>query len=294
MKAVKVDTGNVKDFISYCIKYAKEQDESFIPRDDFTPGADEPGYLLLNDINEPVGAVSIMLHKEFREIKKGRFRIFHCIDKTPGNYQILFDSIIKHCAGIDNLFCFITEDKTDVCRIWEDLGFKIKRYSWVLERETAGINQVAFPEGFEIRKMNINAHDENAWCDIINSAFADIEGHIRMSPERIAEMRKEKEYMEEGMCIVWNGEKPTGLIKLIKMNEEGEDLLFIETIGVHRSFQGKGLGKALLRYGVDFGKKLGLNRAMLTVNAENDNAVKLYLKEGFGKTVVYICYNINL
>jgi mycothiol synthase len=294
MKTVKVNSANVKDFISYCVKYAKEQDESFIPRDDFIPGVDEPAYMLMNGNNKPVGAASVMLHKEFREIKKGRFRIFHCIDKTYDNYKMLFDSIIGQCDGIDNLFCFITEDKTDVCKIWEDLGFKIKRYSWVLERGTEEANPVNLPEGYELRIMNNNSHEENAWCGIINSAFADIEGHTHMRPERIAEMRKEKEYMEEGMRIVWNGEKPAGLIKLIKINEEGEDILFIETLAVHRSFQGNGLGKTLLKYGVNFGKDMGIKKTMLTVNAENDNAVKLYLNEGFEKTVVYICYNIKL
>ena len=291
MKAVEVNTGNVNDFIAYCKKYAPEHDESYIPRDDFSPGEDEAAYILLNDNKETVGAISFIIDKEFPASR--RFRIFHTIEKTFDNYKLLLDSALRQSNGVENIFCFILEDKPDVCAIWEELGFKIKRYSWVLERDIEGVGKADIPAGFEVRQLS-GSRDEQAWCDIINSAFAEIEGHTHMLPYKIAEMRKEKDYMENGMKIAWSGNSPAGLLKLIRTNEEGEDILFIETLGVHRSFQGKGLGKALLRYGVNFGKDLGIKRSMLTVNAENSSAANLYFNEGFKKTVVYICYNKKL
>lgn len=293
MKIVPVDKENVNDFISYCVKYAPEHDESYIPRDDFIPNEEEQSYILLNDKNEVTGAVSIMLQQEYIEVKSCRFRIFHSTEQSYENYKMMLDAVLQHCSGIENVFCFTLEDKKKTCEIWEKLGFRIKRYSWVLERETSGVEAVTFPLRFEINNLR-EGIDEDAWCEIINSAFADIEGHVRMTTERVAEMRKEKEFLEDGMYMAWYDEKPAGLIKLIKTNEEGEDVLFIETLAVHRLFQGKGLGKALLRYGVGRGEEMGLKRTMLTVNAENSNAADLYFKEGFKKTVVYICYNKKL
>lgn len=293
MRIVPVNKENVKDFISYCVKYGPEHDESYIPRDDFIPGEDERAYILLNEKDVITGAVSIMLQPEYLEVKRSRFRIFHTTEESFENYKLMLDAILQHCVGIENVFCFTLEDKKKACDIWEKLGFKIKRYSWVLERDTAGVEEVGIPNGFEVRDLR-EGSDEEAWCEIINSAFADIEGHVRMTTERVADMRNEKEFLQDGMNMLWYDYKPAGLIKLIKTNEDGEDVLFIETLAVHRSFQGKGLGKALLRYGIRSGEEKGLKRAVLTVNAENSNAADLYFKEGFSKTVVYICYNKKL
>ena len=293
MKVIELNNDNLNDFISYCRKYAKEQDESFIPRDDYIHREDEPAYLLFNDVNEHVGTAAVMFHRQFREIKKGRFRIFHCTQKSFDNYKPLLDSVLKYSEGIEDVYCFITDEKKDVRAIWEKLGFRIKRYSWVLDRNIEELIPAEFPEGFEIKKMTAGA-DEEAWCTIINSAFADIEGHTHLRSEMIDEMRKEKDYMEGGMLILWNGSNPAGLVKLIKLNDDGEARLFIETLAVHPDYQGKGLGRMLLRYCINFGKEMGLRKAELTVNSENEDAVKLYFKEGFKKTVVFICYNKKL
>jgi|SRR4030095_3346541 len=294
MKAVEVNNSNAGGFISYCRKYAKEQDESYIPREDYSVRDDEPAYVLLDENGTCAGAASLMLHPQFREIKKGRFRIFHCIEKSFENYKLLLDPVLKHSSGIENIYCFITDDKEDVREIWKKLGFKIKRYSWVLDREIDGTVPLEFPDGFEVKKMTAGT-DEDAWCEIINSAFRDIEGHMHMLPEMIDEMRKEEDYMDGGMNILWSWNKPAGLVKLIKLNDEsGIEKLFIETIAVHPDYQGRGLGRMMLRYGINFGKEMGLTRTELTVNSENEDATRLYFKEGFKKSVVFICYNKKL
>src|SRR5213075_153730 len=98
----------------------------------------------------------------------GRFRIFHCIDKFVENYKSLLDLIIKHTKELDNLFCFITDDKIEVYKIWEELGFKFKRYSYVLDRTIDGEVPFSLPENFSIKKME-DGYEEQAYCDIINS-----------------------------------------------------------------------------------------------------------------------------
>jgi mycothiol synthase len=293
MKVSRLTDDKVKEFIEYCVKYCPEQDESFIPREDYMPENDEITYLLLNDNNEIAGTASLMLNSQFRKIKKGRFRIFHCKEKLAGNYKLLLDEVLKHTNGIENIFCFITEENTDVIKIWESLGFKIRRYSWVLDRKIDDTISFKLPEGFTVKKM-VDGRDEESYCNIINSAFAQIEGHTHFLPERIEEMKKDNAYFDGGFNLLWNNDEPVALIKLIKTNEDGEDILFINTLAVHTSFQGKGLGRALLKYGINLGKQMGLKRAMLTVNSENANATDLYFKNGFMKIVVYICYNKEL
>lgn len=51
--------------------------------------------------------------------------------------------------------------------------------------------------------------------------------------------------------------------------------------GVHSDSRGKGIGKALFSYVIDWAKSIHLHRLELTVMAENASAVALYEKMGF-------------
>lgn len=61
--------------------------------------------------------------------------------------------------------------------------------------------------------------------------------------------------------------------------EEGE--FYLDSISVNPSSQGKGIGKLLIKAGVDWGKKLGHRKIGLLVEQSNENALKLYKKMGF-------------
>jgi mycothiol synthase len=290
MKAVKVDVNNAADFIAYCRKYAYEQDESNIPEDDYLPRDDEPAYLLIDTDGDIVGAAAIMLHREYAEAKKARFRIFHCIDKYYENYKALLDEILNQSGSVDFIYCFITEENHEIRSIWEKLGFSIWRYSWVLER---GVNNSApfeVPEGYSIKAMT-GAKDERVWCDIVNEAFANMLGHTHLSPEKITQWMKQDSFIAGGMKMLWHNDKPIGTIALIKETVNNESVIFIEGLAVLNSYQGRGFGRNLLRYGIDFAKNYGVNKVMLSVNAENESAAKLYFDEGFKKHESYICYH---
>jgi ribosomal protein S18 acetylase RimI-like enzyme len=61
--------------------------------------------------------------------------------------------------------------------------------------------------------------------------------------------------------------------------ENGE--FYLDSISVHPSAQGKGIGKQLIRAGIDWAKKLGHHTVGLLVEQNNENALKLYQKMGF-------------
>lgn len=52
-------------------------------------------------------------------------------------------------------------------------------------------------------------------------------------------------------------------------------------VGIHSDSRGKGIGKALFAYMVDWAKEVSLHRLDLTVIAKNDIAIALYKKMGF-------------
>jgi ribosomal protein S18 acetylase RimI-like enzyme len=61
--------------------------------------------------------------------------------------------------------------------------------------------------------------------------------------------------------------------------EAGE--FYLDSISVHPSAQGKGIGKQLIRAGIDWAKKLGHHTVGLLVEQNNENALRLYQKTGF-------------
>lgn len=294
MKTVRLTNELVPKFGEYFTMYSKEQDESFPPQENYTIREDEPVYLLIDERENIIGAAALMLHKQYADVKKARFRIFHCITPDVNHYKMLLEEILKHTGGFRTIYCYITDNQVKTREVWEKLGFTIWRYSWILKRATDECNAVTFPEGFEIKTIR-EGTDEQAWCDIINEAFANLSGHTEMIPEKIEEWRQsDPSFIKEGMILVWHKDKPVATAAIIKENENGEDVIFIESIGVLNSYQGRGLGRNILRYGVQFAKDFGTKHVMLSVNAENERAAELYLNEGFEKNELYICYHLKL
>lgn len=80
-------------------------------------------------------------------------------------------------------------------------------------------------------------------------------------------------------------------MQLESETDDGKKTLFIEAVSVLPEYQGRGLGKNLIRSSLEFALKNGYDKAMLSVNAENENASNLYLNEGFKKKELYICYH---
>ncbi|MDY0907037.1 GNAT family N-acetyltransferase [Pedobacter sp. CFBP9032] len=61
--------------------------------------------------------------------------------------------------------------------------------------------------------------------------------------------------------------------------QQGE--FYLDTISVHPKAQGKGIGKALIKAGINWGEQLGHRNIGLLVDQNNKRALKLYEKSGF-------------
>ena len=68
--------------------------------------------------------------------------------------------------------------------------------------------------------------------------------------------------------------------------------LQIEAICVDEKSRGKGIGTALLKFAKEFGKENNCTDLYLTVNKENENAIKAY--EKFGFKVKSIAYSMKI
>jgi len=148
-----------------------------------------------------------------------------------------------------------------------------------------------FPKDIQLRPLREGV-DEDVWCDIINECFANLAGHVHCTQDRVVEMLRDDELIEDGMMILWDGDKAIGTLCVSREESDGNMFAFIGAIAIIPEYRGRNLGRDLIRAAVQFGRDNGYENSSLSVNAENTNAANLYLSEGFEEKVVMVCYNI--
>jgi mycothiol synthase len=278
----------LKDFLSYCQKYGGEHDDSYLPGDDFVIDDDHPSFLLYDEDLRVCGASSLMLEEQYRRAGKGRFMIFHSTQAELAGYRSLLEAVLAEATGVvRSVYLFVTP-APEIQRVLEELGFEIERYSFIMKRKMTN-TEVHLQEGVSFVTFNEREHRE-LYCHIVNSAFKKIAGHIDINPGRVSAMIEKYNVPAEGIQLLYFEGTPAGLF-FSEIIEEG--MLGIGPIAVLPEYQGRGLGRTLLRRAVQLSQRLGLD-SVLSVNAENEKALSLYLKEGFTKVDTRICYGMDL
>ena len=137
--------------------------------------------------------------------------------------------------------------------------------------------------GFTLKTFRMGV-DEQEWLNANNAAFA---GH----PENGSLTRRDLErriaqpwFDPDGFFLAWDGENLAGSC-WTKVHEDGVGEIYI--VGVAPGWGGRGLGHALVCHGLDYlASSRHAERAMLFVGEDNERALTLYEKLGFGRTKV--------
>jgi len=284
MKIKQLTLEGIELFINYCKKYREELSDEYISDaylNKFYPDEENPTYVLLNDKDDIVGAISLIIDSYHREGKTGRFRIFHSSIPEKKCYELMFKEILKHTEGLNEIFLYIKDDDIKRAEILDMLNFKKAGYSFTLIRDYIEITEAEFPEGFELRTFK-PSRDEADWCEVRNIGFPD---DTPRTPENVCLYWEQDpdSHLEGGMLILYHNDKPVGTIRSSKEMENGEPYNFISVVCVNPEYRGRGFAKNMLRAALRFGKIKGLEKAMLCVDPDNPNAIDLYIKEGFKK-----------
>lgn len=297
MRIEALSNERIKDFIDYCKRHKNEVDESFLYDEDFKefqPDQDNPTYVVLDDKNDIRAAASLIMDDYNRRGKKARFRIFHSEIQDIQYYSKLLQALLKHTQDLQKLNIFVPLVNDALMKLMEDLGFENERYSFILVRENMEIPQWELPEGYEIRPFKPGA-DEETWCTVRNAGFAKLQGsETPATPEMITKMVSSEGYLDGGMMILYHQDRPVGVVRGELDEYEDRAIMNIGPLAIIPEYQGKGLGRMLLRASLEFGQKHDLDRTILCVNGENDRAKALYLQEGFAQTEGVICYKYLL
>ncbi|WP_158638577.1 GNAT family N-acetyltransferase [Metabacillus litoralis] len=295
---VKALTNVYKEkFIAYCKKYRNDVDDSFLYDEDlrnFELNDDNPTYLILNQEREIIAAASLMIDEYNKRGKKARFRLFHSEVDDFSCYSLLLEKILLHTKGLEKVFLFINLENEKLMNIMKKLNFTIERYSFVLLRENTEVEEPVYSTDYNVRDFR-QGKDEEVWCNVRNEGFAKLQGNeTPIDPENVAKMLSSEDYLEGGMKILYHQEKPVGVVRCTNDVYLNEPTMNIGPISIIPDYQGKGLGRNLLRTALKFAQEQTYKKTILCVNAENDHAKKLYLQEGFKQVEAVACYKYDL
>ncbi len=297
MKVEFLQNNRVADFVTYCKKHKNKIDDSYLYDEDlknFEPNEENPTYIVTNQQGGIVAAASLIINDYHKRGKKARFRIFHSEFNQIDYYQILLQAILNHTQGLDKLFIFVPVENGNLEHIIQKLNFSVERYSFLLVREEFMVPEFSLPENYEIKPFRVGT-DEETWCKIRNEAFSKLQGsETPITPEMVTKMISEEDYIEGGLMILFHKEKPVGVIRSSADEYESTPIMNIGPIAIIPEYQGRGLGRFLLRKALFFAKEKSFDRTVLCVNAENERAKALYIQEGFIQVEAVACYQLDL
>ena len=175
------------------------------------------------------------------------------------------------------------------------MGFFIDRRSWLLGRPLGGALDPRIPSGLLLVPCEPgNGRHVEDWCAVINDAFDGMAGHSTMTPATFAQLQDPSAVFTGGDLLLYEGPRAIGLVSVRKDTDEpAGNQGYLGPVAVIRARQKKGLGRALLRAGLAAAQARGFARCVLTVNAENESALGLYLEEGFTRMAVYTCWAVR-
>lgn len=298
MRVMGVGPRETPAFLAYCATHRFDHDESFLDEHSlslFAAGADEKTVILLDGEDAVRGAASLMLAPAYREAGKARFRIFHAESARESDYRAMLEALLPLEKEFRASYLFLSDRAPVTEGIVAALGFTIERRSWLLGRGLDAPVDTRLPPG--LRLVSCDPADRgsvDAWCHIINDAFHGMAGHSTMTPEDYSRSLDPAAVLPGGDLLLHEGSLAIGLVAVRKdVDEPDAGQVFLGPIAVIPARQKQGLGRALLRAGLAAARERGFRSCVLTVNAENEKALSLYLDEGFARKAVYTCWVLS-
>ncbi len=164
-------------------------------------------------------------------------------------------------------------------------GFSLHSILWDLGLDPeAPVAGPVWPSGNCARTLD-EAHELGAWVDLFNTAFADHATPLKIDLEA-ARAGLEDSALEAADTLVVEDVATGELVGFCATTPERHQGIVgphaeIWTIGVRPDRQGRGLGRQLLRWGVERLRSIGARDITLSVNGRNERALRLYEAEGF-------------
>ena len=205
-----------------------------------------------------------------------------------GRRLVELGEVMERARGRPNLLMGRLPDDEAAGAFLVATGFAFHSTLWDLALDPlARVPVPVWPAAFEARSFEVS-RDVDRWVALFNAAFADHATPLQLDASFIAAGLDDPTIDDADTLVV--EDRGTGdLVGFCatapnrvegRVAEHGE----IWTIGVRPDWQGRGLGRELLRWGVARLRSLGVRDIELSVNGRNERALHLYEDEGFQRT----------
>jgi mycothiol synthase len=204
---------------------------------------------------------------------------------------------IVRSQGLQDLILYAPLDHPAATGFLEALGFRYHSSLWRFElARSVEVEGPAFPSEFTIRPYADG--DLDAFVELANASFIDHPTPISFPRTAVAHVHDLPDFDPghillvtprgaDDQLVAWTKTEP-------KVGEDGVRGGTIALIGVLRAWRGRGLGRELLRWGIDRLRAAGAETIDLAVEAANDRALGLYRRTGFEPTIEWPHYSLSV
>lgn len=288
---------NRSAFLTYCAAHGPAHDDSFLPKPDFSPNADNPSFLIYKS-EQIRGAASLLLSSSYRFARKTRFSILHAGGAGRGSrceYRALLAASASAAASeADEIYLFLPSGLAEPTGYLTEVGFTLRRVSYSMRREDPALAPAAFPPGYRVVPLRPEDDERlSRFAEARNRNFREVPGSGPVRAEDLRDFLREPASVDGGLCLLVAPDgSPCGTL-LAECDAE-QDTLSVGALSVDPEHRGRGLGRSLLRTAAEIGRREGLSRLSLSVDALNQTALRLYLGEGFTVRGAFACLQAGI
>ncbi len=170
-------------------------------------------------------------------------------------------------------------------------GFVAATNFWTLEHDAPIKSSPELPEGFATRGY-IPGTDAPLLADIYNRSFKGQFGFQPISSSSVRILHHHPHFDPEGVIFIIRGEAIVGFARA--GCDPGEKVGWAATMGVDSAYRGRGLGHWLLLWIMNYLHDRGIERLEVTVEGEDEGALKLFLSEKFKVVEHNIAFKLQL
>jgi mycothiol synthase len=199
-------------------------------------------------------------------------------------------------AGV-KLRSWVRAENADRIAVLANCGFKVDRHFCRLARSISQpIPEPQFPKGFTLSQFR-GAQDAEAWVEMFNQSFIDHWNHHDLTVEQFKYDLAKPSYREDLdlIAVAVDGTFAAFChceISVQECDRTGRNEGWIMSLGTRRGFRNLGLGRAMLLAGLHRLKAVGIETAIIGVDADNQSgAMRLYESVGFHNirnTIAYL------
>lgn len=195
---------------------------------------------------------------------------------------------IARAHGLDKLRLWAPRHLPGPIAFLERNGFRYDSSMWLMRLGAATpVPPPAWPDDIVVRWYEHG--DEAAYVELANDAFADHPSPLAFTVERVRHVHSLPGFDPSTILLVAPSGERDRLVGFVRVQryEDDDDRPAgdIGPVGLRRGWRGRGIGRELLRWGVEDLRRRGAEDVFLSVEAANEHALRLYERNGFERHV---------